>query len=542
MKKRKSAMVRSVSSSRGSESPMDTERAHRACEKCTRTKKKCDKALPACSRCTRLTTTCCYDFIYTAPATAVVDSGYLLSSKPADLAGPGSILDPVFDVSSEAIMTLLSSRNINWREATERYFETMNPWLTIVHPELFAHRVDGPDPGPGVSASAAASSVPRDPVMALLIVCMQLATQYDDEAVAAEDPRIFEDRNMIDMPAYRAAKRIIGIMRGLSAPTIELVQCTILLALFEFGHGEVLRAYVTIGDANTMALALGIRPGKYIDADKDAPVAYDDEERRCVYWSMLVLDRLIHVDCSLIHMPLQVPAPAPDDLLPTTNIGWTNQMQNRTTQRNPASVPTAVPVGPFQRNCQCAMLYTKAFSQSLESGAPDSLLDSFVELDIATRSLVEAMVLQASRWGEFFECFATCSCLLLFLYCRQLRTVDSTTIHAATSDVTALKAIAGLNFTIRIIADTTTDLNDQLARRPHLLASCSPLTPYSAYHCLMVLSNFENVIPNADARFHAIFSSLHFFAKRWNVAGQLVLRVESFLAAPESVQWCFMNE
>ena len=32
---------------------METERAHRACEKCTRTKKKCDKALPACSRCTR---------------------------------------------------------------------------------------------------------------------------------------------------------------------------------------------------------------------------------------------------------------------------------------------------------------------------------------------------------------------------------------------------------------------------------------------------------------------------------------------------------
>jgi hypothetical protein len=29
------------------------ERAHRACEKCTRTKKKCDKAMPACSRCVR---------------------------------------------------------------------------------------------------------------------------------------------------------------------------------------------------------------------------------------------------------------------------------------------------------------------------------------------------------------------------------------------------------------------------------------------------------------------------------------------------------
>lgn len=534
-------MVRSVSSSRGSESPMDTERAHRACEKCTRTKKKCDKALPACSRCTRLTTTCCYDFIYTAPATAVVDPGYMLGSKPADhLAGAGTILDPAFDISSETIMTLLSSRNINWREAAERYFETMNPWLTIVHPELFALRVDNMDSGP--SSAAAGSSVPRDPVVALLVVCMQLATQYDDEAVAAEDPRIFEDRDMIDLPAYRAAKRILGILRGLSAPSIELVQSTILLALFEFGHGDVMRAYVTIGDANTMALAMGIRPGKYVDAEKDAPVAYDDEERRCVYWSMLVLDRLVHVDCSLIHMPLQVPAPAADDLLPTTHIGWTNHLQNRMIQRNPASVAASVPVGPFQRNCQCAMLYTKALSPSPESGAPDAMVANFVELDIAIRSLVEAMILQASRWGDFFECFATCTCLLLFLYCRQLRTVDSTTIHHATTDVTALKAIAGLNFTIRIIADTTTDLNDQLARRPHLLASCSPLTPYSAYHCLMVLSNFEHVIPDADARFHAIFSSLHFFAKRWNVAGQLVLKVESFLAAPESVQWCFMKE
>ncbi|KAF7531365.1 hypothetical protein G7Z17_g13731 [Cylindrodendrum hubeiense] len=342
-------MVRSVSSSRGSESPMDTERAHRACEKCTRTKKKCDKALPACSRCTRLTTTCCYDFIYTAPATAVVDSGYMLSSKPTDLTGPGSILDPAFAISSETIMSLLSSRNINWREAAERYFETMNPWLTIVHPELFAIRVDNLDSAP---SSAAGSSAPRDPVVALLIVCMQLATQYDDEAVAAEDPRIFEDRDMIDLPAYRAAKRILGILRGLSAPSVELVQCTILLALFEFGHGDVMRAYVTIGDANTMALAMGIRPGKYVDADKEAPVAYDDEERRCVYWSMLVLDRLIHVDCSLIHMPLQVPAPAVDDLLPTSNISWNNQMQSRTIQRYPAGVAAAVPVGPFQRNCQ----------------------------------------------------------------------------------------------------------------------------------------------------------------------------------------------
>ncbi|KAF4976789.1 hypothetical protein FZEAL_6595 [Fusarium zealandicum] len=491
-----------------------------------------------------LTTTCSYDFIYTAPTTAVVDPGYLIgSTTPKDSFGPG-IFDPSFDVSSTMIMSLLSSRNISWREATGRYFETMNPWLSVVHPELFALRTDAMGSGPG---SSSAKPGPGEPVVALLIVCMQLVAQYDDEAAAASTS-IPEGKDMIKMPAYRAAKRTLSVLRGLSVPSIELVQCSILLALFEFGHGDALRAYVSIGDANTMALALRIGPGKYIETERDDNIPYEEEERRCVYWSLFVLDRLIHVNCSLTRMPLQVPSPAADHLLPTTNLIWSNQNQppTQSVQRHPANVAPSVPLGPFQRNCQCAMLYTKAFSSG-QPEASDSLLDDFAELDIATRALVEAMIMQASRWGDFYECFATCTCLLLFLYCRQLRAANALSSGgsfspSATADNIAPKAIAGLNFTIRIIADTTTDLNDQLARRPHLLAPCSPVTPYSAFHCLMVLSHFEHLIPEADTRFHNIFASLHFFAKRWGVAGQLVNRIELFLAEADDEQWCFMNE
>ncbi|KAF5012711.1 hypothetical protein FDECE_1243 [Fusarium decemcellulare] len=539
-------MSRSVSSSRGSESPMEPERAHRACEKCTRTKKKCDKALPSCSRCTRLTTTCSYDFIYTAPTTAVVDPGYLLGSTPKETYGPG-IFDPSFDISSAMIMSLLSSRNIAWREAIERYFETMNPWLSVVHPELFALRTEGIGSGSGSasgpSSGSAADTGPRDPAVALLIVCMQLVAQYDDEAAAASTS-VNEGKDMIEMPAYLAAKRTLSVLRGLSSPSIELVQCAILLALFEFGHGDMMRAYITIGDASTMALALRIGPGKYVEAEQEANISYEDEERRCVYWSLFVLDRLIHVDCSLTRMPLQVPSPAADDLLPTTNLVWSNQNQppTRSVHRYPANVAPSVPVGPFQRNCQCAMLYTNAFSPE-QPDAPDALLHNFTELDIATRGLVEAMVLQASRWGDFYECFATCTCLLLFLYCRQLRAANAlsaVTPFSPPEDI-AQKAIAGLNFTIRIIADTTTDLNDQLARRPHLLAPCSPVTPYSAYHCLMVLSHFEHLIPEADTRFHNIFASLHFFAKRWGVAGKLLLAFGP-LPSNSRCQWALKGE
>lgn len=308
-------------------------------------------------------------------------------------------------------MTLLSSRNISWRDATERYFETMNPWLFVVHPDLFALRTEGMDhSGSSAPSSFALNATPLpsgldDPAMALLIVCMQLVAQYDGEV----SMDILATRQMIELPAYTAAKRVFSVLRGTTPPSISIIQCAILLALFEFGHGDVTRAYITIGDANTMALAMGIQPGKYTDADANLPVSYEDEERRCVYWSLFVLDRLVHVDCFIIQMPLQVQSPAPDDLLPMTNLVWNNQFPTptRTVQRHPASVAPFVPLGPFQRNCQCAMLYTKAFAPG--HGGPGSVVDDFVELDIATRALVEAMVLQASRWGDFYECFATCT-------------------------------------------------------------------------------------------------------------------------------------
>ena len=280
-----------------SQSHMGVERAHRACEKCTRTKKKCDKALPACSRCTRfairnftfaqnanrepsrLTTTCCYDFVYTAPATAVVDPAYLLNAKAGEYANSTTaatnhIFDPNFDISSATVMALLKSRSINWHDSTERYFETMNPWLSIVHPELFIHKVK--DTGPDDN--------PRNPQLALLVVCMQLVTQYGDSG----NPTMPE---MIKLPAYLAAKRMLSIFRGLSLPSVELIQCTVLLGLYEFGHGDVLRAYLTIGDAHTMVSTMSIRPGKYVESEKDNEVGFEDEEQRCLYWCIFVLDR-----------------------------------------------------------------------------------------------------------------------------------------------------------------------------------------------------------------------------------------------------------
>jgi hypothetical protein len=393
-------------SPRGSNSPMDDkpDRAHRACEKCTRTKKKCDKAMPSCARCLRLGAECSYDYVFTAQTTAVVDpSTYVSSGSPRDqliAASPKyNVFEVDLDIPPAMVMALLEGKVVSWRDSVDTFFQTTNLWLSAVHQERFLSKVEGLSPG----------DHPPGPEIALLIVCMHLVTQSADSGT----PTMPDGTEMLTTPAYIVAKRLLGLMRARGNPNVELVQCAALLCLYEFGHGDYLKAYVTIGDAYISGTLIGIAPGKYVEDQKDDPVVPEDEERRDLYWSLLIVDRLLRVERRLMWKPFHVPSPVEDDLLPITNVVWDSQAQSpvKQVQRHPASVAPRVVLGAFQRNCQCAILFTRAVNWEAETYWANRLPsnESFAQLDISTRALIEAMVQQASPWGEYFECFATCT-------------------------------------------------------------------------------------------------------------------------------------
>ncbi|KAF5627018.1 hypothetical protein F52700_8501 [Fusarium sp. NRRL 52700] len=198
----------------------------------------------------------------------------------------------------------------------------------------------------------------QDPATTLLVVCMQLFSQNEDSGIKGDEKAM-----------YRSAKQILSVLRAIDSPSIELIQCSILLAFYEYTNEDLGRAYVSIGDANTMALILHVGPGKYLEEEREAIIPYEEEERRCVYWSLFVLDRLVQTDYSLLHMPHQIPPavvspPVADDLLPTNHLLWYDEGQAPyyVTQRYPADTAFSVPVGAFQRNCQYAMLYTGTLS------------------------------------------------------------------------------------------------------------------------------------------------------------------------------------
>lgn len=177
------------------------------------------------------------------------------------------------------LMSLLSSKGFSWRESVELYFQTTNLWLSAVHQERFLKKLERLGPNDN----------PSEPEIALLIVCMHLVTQYADSG----RPIMPDGTEMLTLPTYVVAKRVLGMLRALSAPSIELVQCAALLCLFEFGHGDYMRAYVTVGDAYTTAKFADIRPGKYMEAEKNQPVPPDEDERRDLYWALLIVDRYV---------------------------------------------------------------------------------------------------------------------------------------------------------------------------------------------------------------------------------------------------------
>jgi hypothetical protein len=304
------------------------------------------------------------------------------------------MFEPFLDISSSMILSLLSSRNTIRSYSIKHYFETINPYLTIVHPELFALRTNN------TGFDSIADQELHDPATALLVVCMQLFSHNDDSAKSMS----IKGEEGVDMPTYRAAKQILSILRTLDTPSIELIQCSILLAFYEYNHEDLGRAYVSIGDANTMALILHVGPGKYLEVEREAYIPYEEEERRCVYWSLFVLDRLIQTDYSLLHMPHQIPSPvvsppAADDLLPTNHLLWYDEDQSPyyVTQRYPADTAFSVPVGIFQRNCQCAMLYTRTSSPQYHPGRSAYKLASPTAISLSSRQYHSTL-----KWSSSF--------------------------------------------------------------------------------------------------------------------------------------------
>lgn len=153
----------------------------------------------------------------------------------------------------------------NAQVATESYFATIYKRMPIISKKRFCERL------PSLLVDAPADFI-------ALCLCMFLLQQHP----------LRESQNL--QPAlYVMIKNILSLLECSGYLSLHTVQCRLLVAFYEIGHGIYPAALISIGASARMSQALGItRNTRCIDCDT---TRMNGEEERRIWWAVVNLDR-----------------------------------------------------------------------------------------------------------------------------------------------------------------------------------------------------------------------------------------------------------
>ncbi|KAI1428629.1 hypothetical protein F5Y12DRAFT_782512 [Xylaria sp. FL1777] len=551
--------------------------APRACEKCRASKRKCDKKLPSCDRCRRLNAKCHYvqdpNFNTSNPnGGAQVVFLQQSHSLASDILFRGA--EPLEGIAASQILSLVAldtpsgSPQHEYRHSVSLYFNFIHPWYGVVHPILFYRQLPSmlapgesrspPDMETSpfshgtvdqVTGQKSQSSHTGSPELAskefaLLVVLMNLTIRM--RLTDAGEQHMFDE-------TYRTVKRILALLLMVCAdgphPTVELVQCGALMALYEYGHGEIETAYQTLSQTAAVARVLGISATQKGDSGiDDVPLTLEEEQRNCLWWGLFILEQFILQDDAMRHLPFVFESPSRTTLLPesqvmTPAIGSTTPLLStsltpRPTLPSARLLTTEVEVGSqklgsFQLSAKAASIFHRALwidkeRQKWPSEKP--LVSAFNELDNEIRLATKNLLEQSLDWETKLDCFAMLIGALFVLYTPFLAILEHSTPAAIESDTELRVALTALRFACKMSTEISCKINTDFespSRSPAVL--CAPAGA-SCYRVILAYACISRIFPEEhDACQKAItekFESLWLFSFRWGFAEKMMRQLE----------------
>ncbi|KAI1350987.1 hypothetical protein F5Y01DRAFT_135438 [Xylaria sp. FL0043] len=552
--------------------------APRACEKCRASKRKCDKKLPSCDRCRRLNAKCHYvqdpNFTNSNPnGGAQVVFLQQSHSLASDILFRGA--EPLEGISASQILSLVSldtrsgESQHDYRHSIALYFNFIHPWYGVVHPTLFYRQlpsmltqgesrsppdmesspfshgtVDHQVTGQKSQSSHTGSPELASKEFALLVVLMNLTIRM--RLTDAGEQHMFDE-------TYRTVKRILALLLMVCAdgpyPTVELVQCGALMALYEYGHGEIETAYQTLSQVAAVARVLGISATQKGDSGiDDVPLTLEEEQRNCLWWGLFILEQFILQDDSMRHLPFVFESPSRTTLLPesqivTPTLGSPPPLLPTSSLPRP-TLPSArllttdvevgsQKLGSFQLSAKAASIFHRALwidKERRKWPSEKPLVSAFNELDseirIATKNLLE----QSLDWETKLDCFAMLIGALFVLYTPFLAILEHSTPQAIDSDPELTVALTALRFACKMSTEISCKINTDFespSRSPAVL--CAPAGA-SCYRVILAYACISRIFPEeSEACQKAItekFESLWLFSFRWGFAEKMMKQLE----------------
>lgn len=415
-----------------------TDLAPQACASCRKQKRRCDKQLPTCSLCQRIGRSCDYsaDTSVSAPSSeefaalreqvanlerllrstssnnsSTLSNGSngtdpsLLSlpisngngsngsngSSPSNfnLLSPGSIpvwpgpssfpslffLDsnayeyerfqiqaPHVKVPPGALTALGSSAQL--REMIEDYFATVHTYFPMISKIRLYQHLANPLHEPGAD-------------IALLFLAMKLACSEIPEGMPPQ------------IQLYQDVKSFYHYIEAQNGFSIQMMQALLLIALYEAGHSIYPAAYLSIGNAARLGHAMGLQNRRAPQMLPRCNTWTEQEERRRVWWAILILDRFINIGHR--GKPLSTSDPSLEMHLPTEDASW-DRGQMLVAAPMSLSTSQTIHVAPFARCCQAAHLLGKTMRHLDDRNVPDQYrFDDALQLHRTMMALADVL-------------------------------------------------------------------------------------------------------------------------------------------------------
>ncbi|RSM13804.1 hypothetical protein CDV31_005674 [Fusarium ambrosium] len=159
---------------------------------------------------------------------------------------------------------------------------------------------------------------------------------------------------------YRKAKRCLHLVEDQGIISMRVLQATLLLSLYEAGHGIFPAAFLSIGHCARIGHAIGIHDRRGVSQMFPSTMSWTaTEEIRRTWWGVIILDRFINI--GLPDRPFASVDACPEDLLPMDEALWDLGEQTIVPSLAVCS-STDLPAPPFARTCQAAHLLSRVLS------------------------------------------------------------------------------------------------------------------------------------------------------------------------------------
>ncbi|KAH6885008.1 hypothetical protein B0T10DRAFT_493116 [Thelonectria olida] len=251
------------------------------------------------------------------PASMFLDVDCYVWSRVRLPAPRGPIPTPVLSLLSQGNVVLDVSRD---------YFATVHTWFPMVSKKRMDMGLPVQNAGPD---------------LAMLFLGMKLVTAPGTDAT--------------DCALYTTAKSFLAHLESNGAVSLLCLQAMVLIALYEYGHAIYPAAWMSIGSCARYSDVLGLTPGDHPILGQ-ATTWTEAEERRRVWWSISILDKLVSMGS---RRRCLVPDPQPEGRLPVDDEAWDCGEVGKALGHSTCT-PYQVEQSGFARLCQASIYLGRA--------------------------------------------------------------------------------------------------------------------------------------------------------------------------------------